>query len=168
MNIIRKKRSDLVVRFHAGYVVNEVTGCWEWQKNIQANGYGHIKEGGKAKLVHRVSFALHKGPIPEGAYVLHQCDNRCCVSPLHLFVGTALDNRIDMQSKMRHAHGERVNTAKLTEKEVLEIYAMSDSGVGSRRIGAKYGVSTTMAWNIKTGRAWSHLFKARYGIHNSV
>ena len=66
MNIIRKKRSDLVVRFHAGYVVNEVTGCWEWQKNIQANGYGHIKEGGKAKLVHRVSFALHKGPIPEG------------------------------------------------------------------------------------------------------
>lgn len=157
-----------VQRFHAGYVVNESTGCWEWQSNIQANGYGHMKHSGTARGVHRVSYEMHKGEIPKGAYVLHRCDNRCCVNPLHLFVGTALDNRIDMQGKKRHVHGERVNTAKLTELQVIEIYALSDGGMGSPSIGKKYGISTTMAWNIKTGRSWSHLFNARYGTNDAA
>lgn len=163
-----KRVAKDVQRFHAGYVVNELTGCWEWQRNIQANGYGHMKHSGKARGVHRVSYEMHKGEIPLGAYVLHRCDIRCCVNPLHLFVGTALDNRIDMQSKMRHAHGERINTAKLTELQVIEIYALSDSGMGSPTIAKKYGISTTMAWNIKTGKSWTHLFYARYGTNDTV
>jgi hypothetical protein len=158
-----KRRARDVQRFHAGYVVNEQTECWEWQRNIQSNGYGHMKHSGKARSVHRVSYEMHKGEIPDGAYVLHRCDNKCCVNPRHLFLGTALDNRLDMQSKRRHAHGERVNTAKLTEAQVLEIYALSDNGMGSPRIAKRVGISVSMAWNIKTGKSWSHLFTARYG-----
>lgn len=158
-----KRAARDVERFNNGYIVNEQTGCWEWQKNIQINGYGHMKHSGKARSAHRVSYEMHNGEIPKGFYVLHKCDNRCCVNPQHLFVGTASDNRKDMQSKGRHAHGERVNTAKMTEAQIIEIYALSDGGLGSPRIAKKYGISTTMAWNIKTGKSWSHLFNARYG-----
>ena len=167
MNDAKKKVRD-VKRFHSGYVVNEITDCWEWQHNIQKNGYGHFKHNGKSRLVHREAYKMHKGEIPDGVYVLHQCDNRCCVNPRHLFLGTALDNRLDMQSKGRHAYGERVNTAKLTEAQVFEIYALSENGVGSPRIAKRFGISQSMAWNIKTGRSWSHLFRARYGNNNSV
>ena len=157
-----------VQRFHSGYVVNDTTGCWEWQRNIQANGYGHMKHSGKARLAHRVSYEMHSGEIPDGAYVLHRCDNRICVNPQHLFLGTAMDNRRDMQAKRRRVHGERVNTAKLTEAQIFEIYALSDSGMGSPRIAKKYGISTAMAWNIKVGKSWVHLFSTRYGSNASV
>jgi hypothetical protein len=163
-----KRSANDVKRFHAGYVVNEVTGCWEWQKNIQQNGYGHMKHSGKAKGVHRISYEMHKGKIPEGAYVLHVCDVRCCVNPKHLFLGTAMDNALDKKGKNRHAHGTMVNTSKLTELQVLEMYALFDSGVGSPTVGRKYGIATSMAWNIKTGKSWAHLYIARYGSNASV
>jgi len=163
-----KRKANDVQRFHSGYRVDAASGCWEWQTNIQSNGYGHAKFDGKARLVHRVSYEMHKGPIPHGAYVLHSCDNRRCVNPLHLFLGTAMDNRLDMQAKRRHAHGARVNTAKLSEAQVLEIYALSDAGIGSRLIAKRYGISTSMAWNIKSGKSWTHLFEARYGRNEAM
>ena len=167
MNEAKRSARD-VQRFNAGYVVDEQTGCWEWQKNIQSNGYGHMKHSGKARSVHRVSYEMHKGNIPEGVYVLHRCDNRCCVNPLHLFLGTALDNALDMKGKRRHSHGEKSTSSKLTEKQVLEIYALSESGIGSIRIARKYDISVSMAWNIKTGRSWVHLYNTRYGINEAV
>jgi len=163
-----KRKANDVQRFHSGYRVDAASDCWEWQTNIQSNGYGHAKFGGKARLVHRVSYEMHKGIIPDGVYVLHSCDNRKCVNPLHLFLGTAMDNRLDMQAKRRHAHGERVRTAKLTASQVLEIYALSDAGKGSPLIAKRYGISISMAWNIKTGKSWRHLFEARYGSSKAV
>lgn len=167
MNDAKRSAND-VMRFHAGYKVNEQTGCWEWQKNIQQNGYGHIKMSGKAQGAHRVSYELHKGSITNGAYVLHTCDVRCCVNPTHLFLGSAMDNSIDKKGKKRHAHGERVNTSKLTELQVLEMYPLFESGIGSPTVAKKYGIATSMAWNIKTGKSWAHLYFARYGRNEPV
>lgn len=86
-------------RFRASYKINETNGCWEWIAAVQSKGYGVVIFDGKYTLAHRASFKLHFGE-PHGL-VLHKCDNRKCVNPEHLFVGSAKDNTIDMKNKGR-------------------------------------------------------------------
>lgn len=155
-------------RFNAGYIVNEQTGCWEWQKNIQMNGYGHMKHSGKTRSAHRISYEMHHGEIPIGAYVLHRCDNRRCVKPDHLYLGTAKDNALDMKAKRRHSHGEQSTSSKVTEAQVLEMYELFDGGMGSIRVSRKFDICTTQAWHIKTGKSWAHLYSARYGTNDPM
>lgn len=62
-------------------------GCWEWKKSLHKQGYGHFIYKSKVSLAHRVSWILHKGPIPNNTLVLHHCDNPKCCNPNHLFWG---------------------------------------------------------------------------------
>jgi hypothetical protein len=82
--------------------VNE-TGCFEWQKARDSYGYGV----GLRMLAHRLSWITFRGPIPDGLCVLHRCDNPCCISPAHLFLGTRGDNNRDSKSKGRNSKGDR-------------------------------------------------------------
>lgn len=81
------------------------SSCWEWTAHCDRRGYGEIGSSGnrgKPHLrAHRVSWEIHNGPIPDGLFVLHRCDNRKCVNPHHLFLGTAKDNTQDMLAKGR-------------------------------------------------------------------
>lgn len=98
----RSKRINgpLDVRFWAK--VDKSTDCWEWMGNIKEDsGYGSIKNGNTMDYAHRVSWTLHFGTIPKGLCVLHKCDNRRCVNPNHLFLGTYKDNVQDMIKKGR-------------------------------------------------------------------
>lgn len=91
-------------------------GCWSWRGGKDASGYGTLVGGvlegqsGKYLKAHRVSWELHYGPIPDGLFVLHRCDNPPCCNPKHLFLGTAGDNIRDAVAKGRTAKGERNGT----------------------------------------------------------
>lgn len=88
-------------RFWPKTIRDENSGCWEWTAHIASNGYGRFGLNGKARDSHRVAWELSFGPIPNGLSVLHVCDNRRCVRPDHLFLGTQRDNMIDAVRKGR-------------------------------------------------------------------
>lgn len=80
--------------------------CWEWTGALTGRGYGQMwMPGGKVKA-HRLSWEIHRGSIPKGIYVLHDCDNPRCVNPHHLFLGTAKSNRLDAVLKGRNWKGK--------------------------------------------------------------
>ena len=84
--------------------MNMNENCIEWGGTIDLLGYGRVSQRGKSKYAHRWAWATFNGPIPEGMCVIHSCDNRSCVNPFHLRVGTHGDNMDDMVSRGRHAN----------------------------------------------------------------
>jgi hypothetical protein len=81
--------------------VHKSDGCWEFSGGRHQFGYGLIQANHKCVGAHRVSWEIHFGPIPDGLWVLHACDNPSCVRPDHLFLGTVGDNTRDASAKGR-------------------------------------------------------------------
>jgi hypothetical protein len=94
-----RKWPSLPERFWAKVLKSD--GCWEWIGLNSKIGYGQIKIGHTQVAAHRVSWELHVGPIPAGSMALHHCDNRACVRPDHLYLGTQTDNMRDMWARHR-------------------------------------------------------------------
>ena len=95
-------RGSVAERFHSKYAPVPFSGCWVWMGALSGKGYGKLmlKEH-RLESAHRLSWLLHRGPIPDGLHVLHRCDVRTCVNPDHLFLGTNLDNIRDRIAKGR-------------------------------------------------------------------
>lgn len=144
----------LAVRFAEKVRISD--GCWEWTGDKDVKGYGRFFLRGEVIRAHRVSQEIYAGPIPDGMYVLHRCDNPGCVNPAHLFLGTQTDNMLDMEAKGRgrHPRGEGHLSSKLTEVEVRKI--ISD-GRSLSVIAKDYDVGKPLVWKIKKRLLWRHL-----------
>lgn len=88
-------------RFALKINVLNPNGCWLWEGSKTKNGYGQISTSREAgpEYAHRVSWKIHFGPIPDDKIVCHDCpgprDNKDCVNPIHLYLGTYFDNTMD-------------------------------------------------------------------------
>lgn len=87
--------------------VQKTDGCWLWTGPRDKDGYGIFHVDGKNIKAHRYSYELHRGPIPEGLWGLHKCDNPPCVRPDHLYAGTHIDNVNDAVERGRVPTGDR-------------------------------------------------------------
>lgn len=104
--------------------VDGLGSCWEYDGPRFNNGYGQVKsliDAPNPRLAHRVSYAHHKGDIPQDMVVRHRCDNPPCMNPAHLILGTMAENAQDRATRWRSAHGERGGNAKLSDMQATRI-----------------------------------------------
>lgn len=146
---------DFKERFEEKVDRNSPNGCWHWISAFTLNGYGIIWRNGKNAFAHRVAYELHRGPILKDMYVCHSCDNKKCVNPDHLFLGTAQDNAIDREQKGRGAlqFGENNPRSKLSFQDVSEIRALAGNLL-QKDIAIIYGVSREAIGKVLRGERW--------------
>ena len=131
--------------------------CWIWKASLDGSGYGWFSDKSKMIRAHRTSWRLVRGAIPDSLQVLHHCDNRRCVNPNHLFLGTNADNISDRMSKGRKsgAAGTKNGRAKLSVDDVHGIRKRLISGDRQIDIAKDYGVSQgSISW-ISRGQHWN-------------
>lgn len=95
-----KERNETFARLFSHRVIT-TNGCWEWTGYVNPFGYGEMSFQCDNWRVHRLSWLLHKGPLPPALYVCHTCDNRKCFNPEHMFLGDHLANQQDKHRKGR-------------------------------------------------------------------
>lgn len=139
--------------------IKKTDSCWIWESDIQ-NGYGYfqVRVNKKTKKIyaHRYSWIIANGEIPEKLCICHTCDNRICVNPLHMFLGTLKDNRRDCVEKNRQAKGEKIGNAKLTQENVKFIKSMRDV-LSLEQLSIQFGVSRSTIARVFDGLTWKHL-----------
>lgn len=137
----------------------QVGECLEWQGKPRKNGYGDVKYkiNGKWWLYpHRIAYFFHYDDDPGELMVCHTCDNRMCVKPEHLFLGTARDNLQDMADKGRRK-GEKHAGSKLTEADVLYIRRVARVEKSLAELARQFHVSRGAISSIVHRKSWTHI-----------
>lgn len=160
----RKKLRGVTVRFAALHRAGHQSECWIWAGATDRLGYGLFWFRGRAQRAHRISHLIHKGEIPPGQVVRHECDVRGCVNPAHLLLGTQSDNAKDCWNRARsggavvdptkRARGEQRAKSNLRNEDILLI--RGDARPRSE-VAADYGVSTNTIRAIQIRKSWAHI-----------
>lgn len=143
--------------------VHRTPGCWLWTGAINSDGYGSYRK----QKAHRTAFAQANGSIPEGMCVCHRCDNRRCVNPAHLFLGTVADNnrdraqkgrskgtfRADASHPARRRSGARHWCAKLSDDDVEKIRDLHARGMAQIDIAPLFSIHSATVSRI-VRREW--------------
>jgi len=156
-------------RFLSKFTESDTESCWEWNGTISTNQYGMFTVYRNSRnywfTAHRASFMLYNNINLENKllYVCHVCDNRRCVNPNHLFLGSPTDNNVDMTNKGRQkcTIGSQRYNAKLKEQDIPVIRGMLSSGDNCNTVAKKFGVNIATIYYIKTGRNWKHVTDER-------
>lgn len=140
---------------------------WLWKGALRPDGYGRADRYDPATrknlncYAHRYAWELYYGPIPTGWDVLHHCDIRACVHPLHLFLGTDSDNQADSGAKGRHGrqrHPEQCWTTKLTAEQARLIReARATERTPRKELAARFGVSESAIKKVLAQVTWRHV-----------
>ena len=156
----QRRRRPMEDRFWEKVEKSGIDDCWIWVGQRQKTGYGIISRGGKSEgreMAHRYSYMLRHGPIPEGKWVLHSCDNPSCVNPAHLRAGTAKENTADAILRNRAVpppilRGASNARSKLTIEDVELIRANPEkTGKYFARI---YNVAISTILRVRSGSTW--------------
>lgn len=161
--------------------------CWMWTAARHEFGYGKIRVQRKDVGAHRVAWEITNGPVPEGMFVCHTCDNPPCCNPAHLWIGTSTENAADRHAKGRsyggdrhwqrvhpelrlrgshhwsHQHPSRVargeahGRAHLTADNVRAIRQRYAMGATLKGLAQDYGVTSQNIWNVVHRKTWAHV-----------
>lgn len=154
--------------------IQKTDSCWIWIGNYINSGYGIFWYNGKQTTAHRFSYTFYKGPIPTRMDVCHTCDNKKCVNPNHLFLGTHEENLKDMKKKGRSATGDKSGIrkhpeiirrgenhigAKANDKQVIEIRSLYDTGIIRNicELARKFQLGQTTVRHIVKRDTWTHI-----------
>lgn len=161
------KYEDPKVRFWRYVDKNGPNGCWIWRGGFHSNGYGQFHESRpvrKGWQAHRYAYATSVEEIPDGKLCCHRCDNRKCVNPGHIFLGTHKDNAQDAVSKGRasfqnpdvtYRSGEDHPAHRFIESDILKIISLKKTGMFNGDIGILFKTSKDHVSQIIRGTIWN-------------
>lgn len=152
-------------RFWSKVSMKEPTGCWEWQGACSGFGHGRFKLHGVLVSPHRIAYEMAYGPLLNGQWVLHRCDNPRCVNPFHLFEGDRSANMQDCAAKGRLAvqkdpsftQGENRPNSKLTDDLVRDIREAAARGKKISHIAKQRGMSRSIIQRVVNRTRWAHV-----------
>lgn len=121
------------------WIVDSITGCWNWQGPINGTGYGMFIYQKTRQLAHRAVYERFNGPIPPNHELHHQCENRKCVNPNHL----------EPLTRTGHIRADR---SKLT---VDDVYAIRESTERDQVLAARYGVTFQAIRAVRRRQIWA-------------
>jgi len=156
---------EIANRFEKRVIQIPFSNCWHWVGSKNNHGYGVLtvynrQNWRKRKdfAVHRLSYQMFKGEIPVGLLVCHHCDNRLCVNPEHLFLGTPDDNMQDKvkknrQSKLCLKYSKRAKLSVEKVKEIRYLFTKTPH-IKVAELSKIYGVSESLLYRVRKGERW--------------
>ncbi len=139
-----------------------MSACQLWAGQVGNSGYGkrtvRCEDGVQRCLyAHRMAFHMATGVDPVGRVVMHSCDNKLCVNPEHLSLGSQADNMSDMVSKKRHRFGATHRLSKLTEEAAIDIFTAPRVRGCQTALARRYGVVKSTIQQVWLSETWTHV-----------
>lgn len=165
------RSKNYIDKFWSKVSIGRKDDCWRWLAHIGKDGYGVFSVYSKLLKAHRFSWLITntEKDIPEGLCICHKCDNRFCVNPNHLFLGTYVDNMQDMIKKGRQSvgmchgkklRGEKNGKVKLTQIQVDEMRKIAKTEkITQHELAEMYNISETQVSNILSGKRWNKYYR---------